>query len=137
MAIQSMTDVALLVYVSGVSGTADTQAVSDEHGEQQQIAVERQTIAIVQTKARENSELSREHLDKVVSQLKEYVQSMQRDIDFRVDDVTGRFVVKVVDSISNEVIRQIPQEEMLTIAHHLAEVIQQNESRGNFIEIKA
>ena len=63
---------------------------------------------------------------------------MQRDMDFSVDDKTGRFVVKVIDSQTKEVIRQIPSEEMLAISRHLADSLEEmDDSRGFLIELKA
>lgn len=48
-----------------------------------------------------------------------YLRSAQRDLDISVDKDTGIVVVKVVDRESGEVIRQIPPEEVLSIAKHL------------------
>ncbi len=47
-------------------------------------------------------------------------------LDFRIDDDTGRLVVSVIDRSSGDVLRQIPSEEALRIAHHL----QQTQDRG-------
>lgn len=44
-----------------------------------------------------------------------------RDLSFSLDDSTGRVVVKVTDSTSGEVIRQIPSEEALRLAERLDE----------------
>ena len=47
---------------------------------------------------------------------------MQRSINFALDDSSGRVVVKVTDSGSGDVIRQIPSEEALQMAENLSEV---------------
>lgn len=104
------------------------------------VAEERQVIAATtaEVQSRDVEEVSKEAIDEAVSHLKEYVQSMQRDMDFSVDDKTGRFVVKVIDSQTKEVIRQIPSEEMLAISRHLADSLEdQDDSRGFLIELKA
>jgi flagellar protein FlaG len=54
--------------------------------------------------------------------LKEFAQSVQRDLDFSVDDGSGQVVVKVTDSNSGDVIRQIPSEEALQLAENLSDV---------------
>lgn len=54
--------------------------------------------------------------------LKEFAQSVQRDLDFRVDDGSGQVVVKVTDSTSGDVIRQIPSEEALQLAENLSDI---------------
>jgi len=50
-----------------------------------------------------------------VEQLNTQLQDMQRGLRFSVDDDSGRIVVKVIDLDTDEVIRQIPSEEMMTI----------------------
>ena len=50
---------------------------------------------------------------------------------FSIDDDTGKTVVKIVDSTTQEVIKQIPSEEILSIAKALDKL------KGLFIEQKA
>ena len=91
----------------------------------------------VQAESRE-IEMSPEALEKAVSHLKEYVQSLQRNMDFSVDDKTGRYVVRVVDSQTQELIRQRPSEEMLAISRNLADFLEEAEQRRGFlVELKA
>lgn len=52
-------------------------------------------------------------------QVEKFVQSMSSDLKFTVDESSGVSVVKVVDRATQELIRQIPSEEMLTIAKAL------------------
>lgn len=51
-----------------------------------------------------------------------YLQSINRGLEFSVDKDTDRTVVKVVDTKSGEVVRQIPSEEMLELARHMREM---------------
>lgn len=62
-------------------------------------------------------------LDEAVSQLNDYVQSVQRDLQFEVNKDLGQTVVKVVDRQTQEVVRQFPDE----VAMRLAEKLQQDE----------
>jgi flagellar protein FlaG len=64
-------------------------------------------------------EVSVQQVESAVSQISDYVQNFQRDLQFSVDKDSDRLVVKVVDSETQEVIRQIPSEEMLRIARSL------------------
>ena len=57
----------------------------------------------------------------MVSQIYDYVQNGQRSLKFSIDEISGRNVVKVIDKQTEEVIRQIPIEEVLTIARTIAE----------------
>ncbi len=57
-----------------------------------------------------------------MSQLSNYVQSVQRNLNFSIDESSGQTVIKVIDSESEEIIRQIPSEEMLALARRLNEL---------------
>ncbi|GGE58006.1 hypothetical protein GCM10011533_08120 [Streptosporangium jomthongense] len=72
---------------------------------------------------KERNEAQREELDDAVSQLNDYVQNVQRDLQFEVDNELGQTIVKVVDQETQEVVRQIPDE----VAMRLAEKLQQDE----------
>lgn len=65
---------------------------------------------------------TRAELEKAMSNIQEFVQSVRRDINFSLDDGNGRVVVKVTDANSGDVIRQIPSEEALKLAENLSEV---------------
>lgn len=54
-----------------------------------------------------------------VSALNDYIQSVQRDLHFSIDEELGETVVRVVDRHSGEMIRQIPNETVLEIAKRL------------------
>ncbi|PKM46131.1 MAG: flagellar biosynthesis protein FlaG [Gammaproteobacteria bacterium HGW-Gammaproteobacteria-1] len=63
-----------------------------------------------------------EQLRNAMSQLSNYVQSVQRNLNFSIDESSGQTVIKVIDSESEEIIRQIPSEEMLALARRLNEL---------------
>ncbi|MDX1552106.1 MAG: flagellar protein FlaG [Marinobacter sp.] len=69
------------------------------------------------------NQAQREQLDEAVSQLNDFVQTVQRDLQFEVDNDLGKTIVRVVDQSTQEVIRQIPDE----VALRLAENLQQDE----------
>ena len=53
-------------------------------------------------------EVSAEELQKVVEQLNQHVQMIQRDLQFSVDEDSGHTVVRVVNAETKELVRQIP-----------------------------
>lgn len=59
---------------------------------------------------------SSEQLDAAVSKLNDYVQNVQRTLSFSVDKDTGMTVVKVIDTQTNELVRQIPADNVLKLA---------------------
>ncbi|MDM8347718.1 flagellar protein FlaG [Pseudomonas sp. sp1636] len=67
-------------------------------------------------------EPARQPVEEAVSSIKEFAQSIQRNLNFALDDSSGRVVVKVTDAVSGDVIRQIPSEDALRLAESLEEV---------------
>jgi len=62
---------------------------------------------------------SREQLAQAVAKLNDYIQVVQRDLQFSLDESSGESVISVVDRRSSEVIRQIPAEVTLHLAQKL------------------
>lgn len=60
-------------------------------------------------------------LGEAVAKLQDYAQSVRRNLDFQLDESSGRVVVQVINSDSGELIRQIPSEEALELASRLDE----------------
>ena len=60
-----------------------------------------------------------ERVESAVSKISDFVQNFQRDLQFSVDQDSGRTVIKVVDSETEQVIRQIPSEETLRMVELL------------------
>lgn len=57
--------------------------------------------------------ISREQIDKAMNEVKKVLDPLARNLQFSIDDSTGRTVVKVIDASTHQVIRQIPSEEIL------------------------
>jgi flagellar protein FlaG len=54
-----------------------------------------------------------------VSKLNEFVQKTNRNLDFQIDEESGKTVIKVYDSITAKLVRQIPDEAALELAKKL------------------
>jgi flagellar protein FlaG len=74
---------------------------------------------------------SLESVQQAMKQVAEAVQSKASNLQFSVDEGTGTTVIKVVDTQTKEVIRQIPSEEMLAIARSI------EDSQGMLLKEKA
>lgn len=77
-------------------------------------------------------DLSKADLDKAVSDINNFVQNVKRDLSFKMDEGSGQTVIKVIDSDSGELIRQIPSEDVLAIAAQLREVKDMLDSSNSF-----
>ena len=64
-------------------------------------------------------EPSPDDVKQAARQLETFMQSMNRYLEFRVDQDSGRTVVTVKDKTTGETIRQIPSEEVMRLAHNL------------------
>ena len=69
----------------------------------------------------EPTEAATTDIEQAVTEINEYVQSVQRDLHFSVDEDSGLTVVRVRDKESGELIRQIPENIFLSLAHNLKE----------------
>lgn len=69
-------------------------------------------------------------ISETVSEINSLIRSVQRDLAFNVDQDSGRTVIRVIDSESGELIRQIPSEDLLAIATHLRDFREDTVSRG-------
>jgi flagellar protein FlaG len=65
--------------------------------------------------------ISAEELQSVVKRLNEHVQTINRNLQFSVDEDSGRSVIRVVNAETQELVRQIPSEEVLRISQFIKE----------------
>ena len=71
----------------------------------------------------------RQRMQAVAQQLRDYLRSNGRDLEFRVDADTDSMVITVREAASGEVIRQIPNEEALQMRRYL------DEWSGTFLDV--
>ena len=64
---------------------------------------------------------TKDEIEKTVSALNSFVQSIQRGIQFSLHEETGRSVITITDRETGEEIRKFPSDQVLAIAEHIAE----------------
>ncbi|MBV2127883.1 flagellar protein FlaG [Arsukibacterium indicum] len=69
--------------------------------------------------ARPVTQVSRTELQQAVDVVNQAVALEQRSLSFSIDDLSGRSVIKVVDFETDELIKQIPTEELLKVAQDI------------------
>lgn len=67
----------------------------------------------------ETGDYNQQKIEEAVDKMNRQIQQLSREIQFSVDKSTDRVVIRVIDRQTNEVIRQIPSEEILNLAEHL------------------
>jgi len=82
-------------------------------------------VAIVEIKpsnVQKESAPTEEVIAKAAAQIQNFVQQMGRNLSFTIDETTGYNVVQVINPETNEVIRQLPSEELLKIAKSMEQL---------------
>ena len=98
---------------SGVSIPSPTQAVPDKVRVNPKQAAPRTNF---------DPEKLRKTLDDIVDSINKQMSDNKRALRFSVDDTLNTFVVTVRNSNSGEIIRQIPSETALRIAHRMEDM---------------
>lgn len=70
----------------------------------------------------ESSQPTREAIAKAANDIQNFVKDMGRNLNFSIDKTTGYNVVQVINPETNEVIRQLPSEELLKIARNMQDL---------------
>lgn len=79
-----------------------------------------------------NKEIKKEDVEKAVSSVNDYIDKLRhRELQFTLDDESGKVVIKIMDTDTKKVIRQIPPEEMLRLAENIGK------DRGWLVEQQA
>lgn len=71
--------------------------------------------------SKEREKLSRAERERIVEQMNDFISSINKGLSFRVDEESGRDVVTIYEAETGDIIRQIPDEEMLVILRRLRE----------------
>ena len=92
-------------------------AVADKPVEKPQADVV--ALSDAKEESKQAQRVEQEKLKMAVAEIEKFVQSVKRNLEFSIDEPSGKVVVKVIASDSGEVIRQIPNEEVLKLANSL------------------
>lgn len=108
--------------LDGSQRTIDAEAKhSVRSGDSAAVSSARHVIASEAPVKSEAEAKERPDLQAAVVEMNDFVQSVSRDIDFKLEDDSGRVVVSITDRETGNVIRQIPSEEALKLAESLSE----------------
>lgn len=59
-------------------------------------------------------------MQSAVASINRYLQENNKNVQFDIDHSTGKTVIRVVDAVTQEVVRQMPSEETLAIARAIS-----------------
>jgi flagellar protein FlaG len=90
-----------------------------ESAQAAQQGLKAQALAAAQSAKAGHQEPKLQELAANVEKLNALVQAVRRELRFSVDEGTERLVIRVMDAVTGEEIRQIPPEEILNLMEHL------------------
>lgn len=103
---------------------ANTQVAQQPQTQQTSRSGEAEVVnksALSQSESSEkpSQKMTADEVQVVVDKLNEFMQNDQRNLSFSIDKDTEDMVVKVMDTETQEVIRQFPSEETIKLAKHI------------------
>ena len=114
MSIESVESVNSFFSFQGVDATEDVARKMDD----------KSSLLKVEKPAEEKKdEISKDEVKRTVESLSIITQALNTRLSFSVDEKTGRNIIRVFDSESGDLIRQIPPQEMLDLVSKLRGVI--------------
>ena len=83
----------------------------------------------------QESEQSQSLIEESIESVANFVNSVSKNVDFLVDEDSGRTVIKIIDVKSQELIRQFPSDEIISMATRIKELQEQISSKtGLFLD---
>lgn len=81
------------------------------------------TIVTVAATSKDTSrEVDKAQLDQAVETINRFLQPVASSIQFSIDEESGRTLVKVIDTDTNDVLRQFPSKEAIAISSELSKL---------------
>jgi flagellar protein FlaG len=102
---------------SSVQSTQASTTLSDKDVVSKVVSVEIKLADLEKT-----SKPTKEAIAKAAEDIQNFVNDMGRNLNFSIDETTGYNVVRVVNPETNELIRQLPSEELLKIARNMRDL---------------
>ena len=125
LATRAASDVSVTRAPSGPAAGARSDAITAAEGiaavKRTADQVERVSDALESQKTRAGEEMQavQAKLDEIVSHLNVKMEVRDKSLNFSVDEVSNRVMVTVTDKVSGEVVRQVPSEAILKVAHNI------------------
>ncbi len=88
-----------------------------------QASTNRDTGAVLAQKSLQKEMPSAEELQQDLDVLNAQLETMNRSLQFSIDEELKDVVVKIVDTKTGEIIRQIPPDEVLRLREHFKELV--------------
>ena len=98
-------------------------------------AVETKATSVdrVETVDKKQLAIPKEEVMNQIEELKKFNQSIDRSLQFSVDEELGVTIVRVIDKETDELIRQFPPEELINLSRRLKELNEQHSAHNGVL----
>lgn len=112
---------------------------SEKKDEANAVLVEpkKETLEFSEIEDERKDQVRKEDLADVVAKINTAFQDERRSLQFNVDEESGRTIIKVVDTVTGEQIKQVPAEEVLEISRRLTAQLSKDDMTGMLIKSQA
>jgi len=80
-----------------------------------------------------DNRVSKDEVKNEIEELQQFNQSIDRSLQFKVDEELGVTIVRVIDKETDELIRQFPPEELLNLSRRLKELNEQDSGNSGIL----
>ena len=126
MMISQVSTVVTANATKGTSGVGQSQPVKASEAVKPPPGAEASRAAEVSTqnglKAGSSQAVDEQAVEEIVDDLNEFAQQVERQLQFSVDKQSGKTVIRVIDAATDELVRQIPADEILELQRRLGDV---------------
>lgn len=111
---------ATLINDTSSPATSPVKGISKPVNSTRQVAAN-QVAEVYTGSVQAGGQAGKRELEAAVSNINDFVQNIQRNIHFSVSETSGRTIIEVYDKETDELIREIPSEEVQRISAAIAE----------------
>jgi len=109
-----------------IKGNPRVMTEKSTHGKINESEASKTAVVPSMTEKNSNTDVDlkvKDNVNEAIEKLKHAAEIFNRRLDFRVDEETNRVVVKVVDTTTDKVIKEIPPEQLLQLVAKMQEMI--------------
>ena len=118
-----MSELNTVIPSSGFSGVEKETPIQEPVKNNVIITPTPQVNADSKEEAEKTPQLTKREVSETVEEMNRFLQNMQRNLSFTVDEQSGESIILVKDSESDEIIRQIPSEELVVLRKKIDDVV--------------
>ena len=114
--------------LSGVTRISSNATANSNAGERPRAPVVAINVDLSEQQQEAIREQPRRNIERAAQQINDFARQIGTNLEFAVDDTSGRVIITVREAETGNIVRQIPPEELLNIA----ELVRENATNNAF-----